>query len=181
MSLELPADAVSRAWLKMEEALRWSELPISPGARVAEIGSAPGGASQALLSRGLIVTGIDPAEMAPVVLKHPRFTYIRHRSMEVRRRNFQKIRWLTADMNVAPEYTLDAVEAIVTHPRVNVRGLLLTLKLPEWELASSLPEYVARIRGWGYNVVRARQLQYDRREVCVAALQRPFRRKSPPG
>ena len=58
--------------------------------RVAEIGSSPGGASQALLSRGLIVTGIDPAEMAPVVLKHPRFTYIRHRSMEVRRRDFQK-------------------------------------------------------------------------------------------
>jgi 23S rRNA (cytidine2498-2'-O)-methyltransferase len=84
-------------------------------------------------------------------------------------------------MNVAPQYTLDAVEAIVTHPRVNIRGLLLTLKLPEWELASCLPEYVARIRGWGYNVVRARQLQYDRREVCVAALQRPFRRKSSAG
>ena len=181
MSLELPRDAVSRAWLKMEEGLRWSELPIPRGARVAEIGSAPGGASQALLSRGLIVTGIDPAEMAPAVLNHPRFTHIRRRSMEVRRRDFQKIRWLTADMNVAPEYTLDAVEAIVVHPRVNIRGLLLTLKLPQWKLASSLPEYVARVQSWGYNLVRARQLQYDRREVCVAALQRPFRRKPPAG
>jgi 23S rRNA (cytidine2498-2'-O)-methyltransferase len=179
MSLELPADAVSRAWLKMEEGLRWSQLPIARGAPVAEIGSAPGGASQALLARGLVVTGIDPAEMASAVLNHPRFTHIRRRSMEVRRRDFQKIRWLTADMNVAPEYTLDAVEAIVTHPRVSVRGLLLTLKLPQWELAASLPEYLARIRSWGYNVVRARQLQYDRREVCVAALQRPFQRKPP--
>ena len=70
--------------------------------RVAEIGSAPGGASQALLSRGYIVTGVDPAEMAPAVLNHPRFTHIRRRTMEVRRRDFQKIRWLTADMNVAP-------------------------------------------------------------------------------
>jgi hypothetical protein len=25
--------------------------------------------------------------------------------------------------------------------------------------------------------VQARQLQYNRREICVAALQRPFRRK----
>ena len=137
MSLELPPDAVSRAWLKMEEALRWSELPISRGARVAEIGSAPGGASQALLARGLIVTGIDPAEMAPAVLSHPRFTHIRRRGMEVRRRDFRKIRWLTADMNVAPEYTLDAVEAIVTHPQVSIRGLLLTLKLLKWELAAT--------------------------------------------
>ena len=38
-------------------------------------------------------------------------------------------------MNVAPRYTLDAVEAIVTHPEVNIRGLLLTLKLPDWDLA----------------------------------------------
>ena len=181
MSLELPPDAVSRAWLKMEEGLRWSGLPIPRGARVAEIGSAPGGASQALLARGLIVTGVDPAEMAPAVLKHPRFTHIRRRSMEVRRREFQKIRWLTADMNVAPEYTLDAVEAIVTHPRANVRGMLLTLKLPQWDLAANVPEYLARIRSWGYNQIQARQLQYDRREICVAALQKPFRRKPPAG
>jgi 23S rRNA (cytidine2498-2'-O)-methyltransferase len=177
MSLELPPDAVSRAWLKMEEALRWSRLPIPPGARVAEIGSAPGGSSQALLARGMIVTGIDPAEMSPILLNHPRFTHLRRRSTQVRRREFQKIRWLAVDMNVAPEYTLEAVEAIVTHPRINVRGLLLTLKLPQWELAADVPEYLERIRSWGYNLVKARQLQYNRHEVCVAALQQPFRRK----
>ena len=65
ISLELPADAVSRAWLKMEEALRWSQLPIPPGARCAEIGSAPGGSCQALLMHGHSVIGIDPAVMAP--------------------------------------------------------------------------------------------------------------------
>jgi 23S rRNA (cytidine2498-2'-O)-methyltransferase len=177
MSLELPSDVVSRAWLKMEEGLRWSELPIPHGARVAEIGSAPGGASQALLSRGLMVTGIDPAEMAPTVLQHPRFTHIRKRSNQVRRREYRKVRWLTADMNVAPSYTLDAIEAIVTHSEVNVRGLLLTLKLPEWQLAAEVPGYLERIRSWGFNIVRARQLQYDRREICVAALQKPFHRK----
>ncbi|MEN6405193.1 MAG: SAM-dependent methyltransferase [Thermoguttaceae bacterium] len=178
MSLELPEDAVSRAWLKMEEGLRWSGLPIPRGARVAEIGSAPGGASQAMLARGLAVTGIDPAEMAPVVLKHPNFTHIRRRSPQVRRREFRKIRWLTADMNVAPNYTLDAIEAIVTHPEVSIRGMLLTLKLPDWQLAEHVPEYLARIQSWGYNLVRARQLLHDRREFCVAALQKPFRRKS---
>jgi 23S rRNA (cytidine2498-2'-O)-methyltransferase len=176
MSLELPAEAVSRAWLKMEEALRWSALPIPRGARVAELGSAPGGASQALLARGFQVTGIDPAEMSPAVLKHPHFTHIRRRSTQVRRREFRKIRWLAADMNVAPEYTLAAVEAIVTHPEINIRGLLLTLKLPEWKLAARVPEFLDRVRSWGYNVVRARQLQSNRREVCVAALQQPFRR-----
>jgi 23S rRNA (cytidine2498-2'-O)-methyltransferase len=177
MPLEMPPEVVSRAWLKMEEALLWSRLPIPHGARVAEIGSAPGGASQALLARGLIVTGIDPAEMAPALLKHPRFTHIRRRSTQVRRREFRKIRWLTADMNVSPNYTLDAIEAIVTHPEVNVRGLLLTLKLPHWELAEHVPDYIERIRKWGYNIVQARQLQHNRCEVCVAGLQKPFHRK----
>ena len=149
MSLEMPPEAVSRAWLKMEEALRWSRLPIPRGAQVAEIGSAPGGASQALLARGLAVTGIDPAKMAPIVLDHPRFTHLRRRSTQVRRREFRKIRWLTVDMNVAPSYTLDAVEAIVTHPEVSIRGLLLTLKLPNWELADRVPEYLERIRNLG--------------------------------
>jgi 23S rRNA (cytidine2498-2'-O)-methyltransferase len=177
LALKLPKSAVSRAWLKMEEALRWSQLPIRKGARVAEIGAAPGGGSQALLARGCLVTGIDPAEMDPAVLAHPNFVHIRRRSTQVRRREFRKIRWLTADMNVAPNYTLDAVEGIVTHWEVNVRGLILTLKLTTWDLAERLPEFLERVRGWGYNAVRARQLHHDRREVCVAALMRPFRRK----
>ena len=172
MPLELPSDAVSRAWLKMEEGLRWSRLPIPSGARVAEIGSAPGGASQALLARGFHVTGIDPAEMAAVVMEHPNFTHIRRRAIQVRRREFRKIRWLTADMNVAPNYTLDVVEGIVTHPENRIRGLLLTLKLIEWDLAEHVPEYLAQIRSWGYELVRARQLRHNHQEICVAALRR---------
>lgn len=179
MRIELPPEAVSRAWLKMEEALRWSQLPIPKGARCVELGSAPGGASQALLARGLEVLGIDPAAMDPALLGHPRFRHIRSRAAGVPRREFRKARWLTADMNVAPNYTLDVVESLVTHAEVNVRGLLLTLKLPEWTLAGHVPEYLDRVRSWGYNMVRARQLQYDRREFCVAALQTPFRRKPP--
>ena len=129
------------------------------------------------MSRGVTLLGVDPAEMHPDVLADPRFTHLRRRAIQVRRREFRKIRWLTADMNVAPRYTLDVVESIVTHPEVNVRGMLLTLKLIQWDLAPEVPEYLRRVRGWGYNVVRARQLQYDRQEICVAALQKPFRRK----
>jgi len=175
--LTMPAHAVSRAWLKMEEALRWSQLPIPQGARWVELGSAPGGASQALLDRGFEVIGVDPAAMDPKVLEHPRFRHIRRRAAVVRRRDLRKVRWLTADMNVAPNFTLDAVESMVAHPEISVRGMLLTVKLIEWELAEQLPDYLRRIRRWGYNLVRARQLFHNRQEVCVAALQKPFVRK----
>lgn len=114
--------------------------------------------------------GIDPAVVDERVLAHPRFTHVRKRGADVRRRAFRKTHWLATDMNVAPQYTLDTVEAIVTHPQVHVRGLLLTLKLLDWKLADDLPEWLQRIRGWGYTKIRSRQLQHNRQEICVAAL-----------
>ena len=135
-----------------------------------EIGCSPGGASQALLEHGLKVIGIDPAQVEPSVLADPNFTHVQKRGADVRRREFRGVHWLAADMNVAPDYTLDTVEAIVTHEAVNIGGLLLTLKLLDWKLAEHLPEYLARVKGWGYPHVSARQLAHNRQEVCVAAL-----------
>lgn len=172
---ELPPQAVSRAYLKMVEGLRWSRLPIREGQTAIEIGSAPGGASQALLERGLNVFGVDPAEMHAEVLANPRFRHLRMRGAEVRKRQLGDVRWLTADLNVAPQYTLDTVEGIVTHPRVKIKGLLLTLKLLGWSLADAVPHYLERIASWGFADVRARQLQLNRQEFCVAALRKPRR------
>ena len=99
----MPAHAVSRAYAKLEEAIQWSGLPLVAGDECVEIGCAPGGASQALLDRGLFVTGIDPAEVDPVVLEHARFRHLKKRGTDVRRREFEGVRWLVADMNIAPK------------------------------------------------------------------------------
>ena len=175
--VQLPERIVSRTYLKMEEALRWSRLPIEPGEVCVEFGAAPGGASQSLLRHGLLVTGIDPAEIDPMVLEHPNFHHLKMRGADIRRREFAGVRWLVADMNVAPCYTLDVVEDIVTHGDVHIRGLILNLKLLDWRLVREVPEYLDRVRSWGYQDVRGRQLAHNRQEICVAALRRKaFRR-----
>jgi len=166
----LPENAVSRAYLKMREAIAWSRFPMDAGDRCAELGSAPGGGTQALLGRGLHVMGIDPAQMDPVVLAHPRFQHIRKRGDDLKRREYRGIRWLTADINVVPEEALRVVQSIVTHQDVSIRGLILMLKLRDWNLADKLPDYIQRVKDWGYRHVRARQLAYNRREVCLAAI-----------
>ena len=166
---ELFADAVSRAYLKMEEALAWSRLPIRSGDVCVEIGSAPGGASQALLRHGVKLIGIDPADMDPRVLANPRFEHWKKRGADVRRREFRNVRWLMADMNVAPRYTLDTVGAIVTHADVRIEGMLLTLKLMDGSPTGELPQHLDQIRSWGFAEVAARQLHHNRREVCVVA------------
>jgi 23S rRNA (cytidine2498-2'-O)-methyltransferase len=172
-----PPHAVSRAYAKMDEAIQWAGLPLAPGDECVEIGCAPGGATQALLDRGLFVTGIDPAEVDPVVVAHPRFRHLKKRGKEVRRQEFIGVRWLAADMNVPPEATLDEVETIVTHPGVTIRGMVLTLKLSDWSLAARMPEFAQRVRSWGYRDVRARQLVSGGQEVCLVALRRKALRR----
>jgi 23S rRNA (cytidine2498-2'-O)-methyltransferase len=173
-------DVISRAYWKMREALKWSRMPVARGDRCADIGCAPGGASQALLDMGLEVMGIDPADVDEGLLDHPRFRHVRKRAADVRRREFGEVRWLIVDSNVAPQHTLDTVEPIVSHRQVHVRGMLLTIKLGDWRLADSLPDYLNRIRSWGFRHVRARQLALNRREVCVSALRDRSMRRQPP-
>ena len=161
---------VSRAYLKMLESLNWSQLPVTAGDHCVEIGSAPGGSCQALLEKGLIVTGIDPSKMDESLLAHPRFTHIRKRGADVRRSEYGNFRWLMIDTNVAPNHTLDTLEHIVNNRRVHIQGMIITLKLTNWKMANNIPEYLERVRSWGYRYVRARQLAHNHQEFCVAAL-----------
>ncbi len=166
--LALPEAAVSRTWLKTEEALRWSGLSIAAGDRCVEIGCARRLESGPLVAR----PGRHGRRPGGRQLLRARAAELHARSQagaEMRRREFRHTDWLLADMNVAPTYTLDTVEAIVTHAEVHIRGLLLTLKLLDWQLAADVPDYLDRVRAWGYPHVIARQLQRCRQEICVAA------------
>ncbi|MBA4104860.1 MAG: hypothetical protein C0485_03800 [Pirellula sp.] len=176
-AVDFPEHAVSRAYLKMAEAMSWASLPMSRGERVVELGCAPGGASQALLDAGLEVIGVDPAEVDESVLADPHFTHVRSRSVETSRKVFRHVQWLAADMNVPPTFTLDAVEAVVKHPGISIRGMLLTLKLPDLALVEELPKFVERVRSWGYLDVRLRQLAFNRQEICLAALRSRSQRR----
>jgi 23S rRNA (cytidine2498-2'-O)-methyltransferase len=175
--VHLPAHAVSRAYAKLQEAIAWSNLPIAAGDECVEIGCAPGGACQALLERGLFVTGIDPADVDPILLECPRFRHLKKRGKDVRRSEFLGVRWLVADMNIAPQATLDEVEPIVMHPGMTIRGLVLTLKLSDWSAAEELDAFSERVRGWGYRDVRMRQLVSGGQEVCLVALRRKALRR----
>jgi 23S rRNA (cytidine2498-2'-O)-methyltransferase len=162
-----PPRMISRAYLKIVEALEWSQLPLKAGDRCVEIGSSPGGSCLALLERGLVVTGIDPAEMDPAVLAHPGFTHLRARAKDVKRRVFRDCRWLVMDANVAPNYTLDTLDGLLTQAGVRPQGLVLTLKLTDPKLAERLPMVADRIRRHGYRRVRMRQLAFNRQEICA--------------
>ena len=172
--IDTSVETCSRAYFKLKEALLWSGITIQPGDVCAEIGSAPGGACQLLLEMGATVIGIDPAEMEDEILKHEQFTHVRKRSSEVRKKDFSHVKWLISDMSVTPTYTLDAVEEIVSHERVSVTGVVMTMKLSDWKLVDDIPAFMKRARGLGFKFVRSRQLAFNRREFCMVAVKDRF-------
>ena len=171
LPVSLPEEAVSRAYLKFNEGILWSGIILKKGDKCLDIGASPGGCSQFLLQHGVNVFGVDPGAIHPVVQNHPRFTHIRSRIKDTKRSLFRNARWIVADMNVAPNYTLDVLEEVLAKTDGTVRGLLFTLKLIRWELAGKLPMLLDRIRTWGFTNVRMKQLVFNRQEVMVVALE----------
>ncbi len=164
----LPPGIVSRAWLKLDEAIRVFGIPLAAGERAIELGAAPGGACQRLLEAGLRVVAVDPALLDPAVAAAADFTHWRMRARDVPLERFRGCDWLVADMNIDPKSTLAALGRVATAPGGHLAGIIATLKIPDWSRAAELPAWLDTFRSWGFEP-RARQLSIAGREVCVVA------------
>ena len=171
------AGLISRAHLKVTECLQWSGIHIKPNDVCVEIGAAPGGVCQKLLQLGATVVAVDPAELDPVVAGHQKLTHLRMRGREIPHKAIADAKWLFVDSNVAPQHTLDTVEELIQGERVNFRGLFLTLKLVDQKLTAQIPEYIQRVRSWGFGFVKTRQLAYGGQEICLVALKQKSMRR----
>jgi 23S rRNA (cytidine2498-2'-O)-methyltransferase len=167
----LPADAPSRAYAKIEEAIAWAQLAIAPGHVALEIGAAPGGAAMALARRGLEVWALDPGRLAPQVLALPGVHHLAKKVGALRWEELPaRIDWLLVDVNLAPQVALHEVARLMPRLKTTLRGAVFTLKLNDWTFVSELPVLVERIRQMGLPDVRMRHLPSNRQEVCAVAL-----------
>ncbi|MEO1525215.1 MAG: SAM-dependent methyltransferase [Planctomycetota bacterium] len=166
--LDPEEEPISRAYYKAAESIVWSEFDMNPGDTVVEVGSAPGGACGRFLELGFQVLAVDPAEMDPSIADHPRLKHFRARAGDLPRKEFTGARWLFVDSNVKPDKTLTTVHHIVTHTQCTIEGMLLTMKLGNYGVASQIPEWVRRVEQWKPREIRIRQLARNRCEVCFA-------------
>jgi 23S rRNA (cytidine2498-2'-O)-methyltransferase len=168
--VDMPADAPSRAYAKIEEAIAWAALPVQAGQVALEIGAAPGGAVMALARRGLEVHGVDTGELAPQVRALPG---VHHVPMKVGALRWEqlppRIDWLLVDVNLAPQVALHEVARLMPRLRPTLRGAVFTLKLNELAFVDALPALTRRIEELGFASVRLRHLPSNRREICAVA------------
>jgi 23S rRNA (cytidine2498-2'-O)-methyltransferase len=176
---EEPA-APSRAYYKLEEAIVAADLPLRPGDVAVELGSAPGGASYALLRRGLAVHGVDPGAMDPLVLDYPggadgprRFTHHACTMGQVHRGDLPRdLHWVIADVNLAPQIALQTVRRLAARPRAALQGIVVTLKLDDWRALRHLPRWRRQIEAMGMVEVGVQQLSSNRMELFSYGLTR---------
>jgi 23S rRNA (cytidine2498-2'-O)-methyltransferase len=179
--LVMPAESPSRAWLKLEEAVRFFGLDFTANDIVVELGCAPGGVVLALLNRGVSVIGVDPAKMAEVVMasaiatrdeesvREPWFYHCRKPAALVSKRDLGKgVTWFMSDMNQSPEVVLKECERFC-RMAPSIRGVLITLKLREVTQVAEKSSWFETLRNMGFRTLRLQQLAVHHKEFALLA------------
>lgn len=174
--VSLSADAPSRAWLKMEQALAFAGLDAQGALRgkvALELGSAPGGSSLSLMQHGATVFGVDAAEMDRRALDFnsadgAHFVHFKMSAGQVPRALLpERVDLLVCDLNAAPHVIIPIVERF--QAQVHASLFLLTMKLNDEETRARIPEFLHRLRRCSPPLMRATQLAANRSEFCLVA------------
>ncbi len=175
LPVEVPADAPSRAFAKIEQAIAWADLPVAGGHVAVEIGSAPGGAAYALARRGVSVWGVDPGAMAPHVLAYvgpggARVHHVQETLAGVRWEMLPRaVDWLLLDVNLAPPVALHGLTRLVPAWRKRLRGAVLTLKMNDAIVRRGVATWLERVAALGFRDVLVTHLPANHAELCVIA------------
>lgn len=173
IAVDVPADAPSRAYAKIEEAIAWAGLPVRAGDVALEIGAAPGGAVMALARRGVEVFGVDTGDLAANVRAMKGVHHLPIKVGALRWEQLPKrVDWLLVDVNLAPQVALHEVARLMPKLAPTLLGAVFTLKLNDVSFVAELPVLAQRIAGFGFASVRMRHLPSNRKEVCAVAVMR---------
>jgi 23S rRNA (cytidine2498-2'-O)-methyltransferase len=169
--LMIPTEAPSRAWLKMEQSLAWLGLDAPEalaGKSALELGSAPGGASWALLQRGMKVIGVDTGAVADCVQNHPNYDHIGLPASQLPLDYLpETMDLLACDMNLAPDIVLKYLEPLCL--RLKPRWLVLTFKMNDARVEALMPYFISQVQRFAPGPVYAKQLHANRREVTLVS------------
>lgn len=176
LPVDVPPDAPSRAYAKLEQAIAWAALPVAAGHTAVEIGAAPGGAAYALARRGVRVIGIDTGALDPVVVayRHPSGARVEPLATTLAAVRWEqlpvRVDWLLMDVNLAPQVALHELARLMPRLVPTLRGAILTLKVNDLAVVADLAKLGERIRGFGLPSVHLTHLPANRQELCAIAL-----------
>ncbi len=178
----LPKDAASRSWLKIEEAMhvllepQERERLLKPGMKAVDLGAAPGGWTQYLTDKGLVVWAVDHANLARQVASSDQVHHERTNAFTFRPPT--QVDWLVCDMVEKPRQVTDLISQWFRDKRC--KYALFNLKLPMRKRHEEVEKCLSYLRqqlpknssagGRRRFKIRAKQLYHDRKEISVVIL-----------
>lgn len=160
-------EQVSRAEFKLEELFQAYPVPLPDRGRAVDLGAAPGGWTRILRDRGLDVWAIDPGALADSLTGDPRVHHVATTVGEFFRYNRTRFDLAVNDLRMDPRLStrvmLDAAGAL--RPGAHI---VLTLKTGSRRPLDTVRDCLRLLRE-RYQVLFARQLYHNRKEVTVLA------------
>lgn len=165
--LKLPEQAPSRAYLKIAEALLWSDYINRGNETVLELGSAPGGASYAMVERGFKVYGVDNALMSEILLKNSMFVHIKEPMQKVQDKDIPRpCHLLVSDVNVLPSLIISQIKRFMSL-RPGIHSVYYTLKIGDKISVGEVLKHVETFKTFGFKEVKATQLPSNKSEILL--------------
>jgi len=161
----------SRAAFKLLEAEETFGLEFCPGQKALDLGASPGGWSQVLLDRGLLVTAVDPADMAEGLRKRPGLRHYQGlaqaflREDADREGNPVQYDWIVNDMRMDAVASARLMAEMVGKMSPGGGGVI-TLKLPKEKALGAMNRALAELAK-GFEVMWVKQLFHNRSEVMA--------------
>ncbi|RKN84145.1 SAM-dependent methyltransferase [Paenibacillus ginsengarvi] len=155
---------VSRAKFKLLEAEYEFGLDLSRYAKALDIGAAPGGWTSLLLERGVEVTAVDPADLHPDLLGHPKLTFMKRNAGDVK---FCEHSYdlLVCDMSWSPKMMVKLILPLLEALKPG-GAAIITLKLMHGKPFQTVKDCVRAMQP-GMELVKAKQLFHNRDELTV--------------
>ena len=159
-------DAPSRAAMKLEEAFSWLGRGPEAGEVCVDLGAAPGGWSHVLLERRCLVVAVNPAKLAPEILRQRQLRHVQASAFDYA--PDQPVDWLLCDMAWRP---LEVAMLLAKWGRHRwSKWLIANIKLPMKQKNAMIERVLGTLRDDGrWRNLRARQLYHDRDEITLAA------------
>lgn len=159
---------ISRAKFKLLEAIVRFNLSLPAGGRALDLGAAPGGWTQELLSRGLQVLAVDTGELDPRLAGVPGLKFLQANVKHLRLSPQDQFDLITCDMSWDPIFTAKLVNGLVGHLRSGGQ-VIMTVKLMG---KKPLPviERVLNLLDKRLRVSHAQHLWHNRQEITLHLL-----------
>jgi FtsJ-like methyltransferase len=158
---------VSRSALKLLEAIEVFDVDMAARDRALDLGASPGGWSQVLAARGMIVAAVDPGALDPTVLALPGIVAYRTTARRFIDATHDRYQLIVDDMRLDARESARVLVAAASTLQAG-GDAIVTLKLPEHRPSRIVRQALA-ILLQRFPVVRARCLYYNRHEVTAHA------------